>query len=93
MDEVTTQLLQKERDIDVGLLRWAFEERRVIATHDKKTFPGFTYDEIIMGRKTFGVIVVPTDLGIGKAIDDLELLIISSREDEFVNQVIHLPIR
>jgi len=93
IDDVTTQALGKERNIDSNLLLWAFEEKRVVVTHDQKTFPKYTYERILKGLKTYGVIVVPAEMQIGKAIEGLEFLIRLSEEDEFVDQVKHLSER
>ena len=70
LDFVTTQILNKEREIDPRLLKLAREEDRVIITHDKRTFPKYAYAAITSGQNIAGVLIVPTKMRIGRAIDE-----------------------
>jgi hypothetical protein len=84
---VTTQILNKEKEIDTKLLRLAFAEGRIIVTHDKKTFPKYAYEQIIRGNQISGVIIVPNSMPIGIAIKELEFLIKHSKDNELENRV------
>jgi len=88
---VTTQELSKEREEDSELIDWATKENRVILTHDINTFPKFAYAKIAKGEKTVGVLIVPQDMPIGEAINELEIIITCSLENEFENRVEYLP--
>ena len=89
---VTTQILNKEKEADAKLLKLALKQNRVIVTHDKKTFPKYAYAEIMKGESISGVLVVPNVLAIGEAIDELEIIILCSRESEYENRVEYLPL-
>lgn len=91
LDLVTTQIINNIRELDPKLLTLAAAESRVILTHDKKTFPKHAYAAIVSGQIISGLLVVPSKLNIGKAIDELELIIQCSDENEFENRVEFLP--
>lgn len=92
LDFVTTQILDKQEEVDPQLLNLAFDENRVIVTHDKKTFPKYAYDKIMKGENISGVLIVPKTMAIGEAIDELEIIILCSSENEYENRVEFLPI-
>lgn len=78
---------------DPVVLEFAAAERRVLLTHDVNTVPGYAYQRIADGQLMTGVIVVPQVLGIGPAMDDLQLLIGSGCLEDFNDRVIYLPLR
>lgn len=59
---------------DPELLEWASMHHRVLLTHDVNTMPGFAYDRMEAGGKMTGLIVVPEEMPIGQAIDELLIL-------------------
>jgi predicted nuclease of predicted toxin-antitoxin system len=56
---------------DPTLLEWAAEHQRVVVTHDVNTIPKYAYERIRMGEPVAGVVIVPEDLAIGIAIEEL----------------------
>lgn len=91
LDLFTTQELGKENDKDEQLLAWAAEENRVILTHDINTVTKHAYARLKDGEKMFGVIVVPQQMPVGAAVNELEIIVSCSDEDDFDNQVSYLP--
>jgi hypothetical protein len=77
---------------DPDLLEWAAVEDRLIVTHDIKTFPKFAYERVKAGRSLPGVIVVPQDLPIGPAIEELVTILLCSEQGDYENQVVHIPL-
>lgn len=77
---------------DFDLLTWAATEDRVVITHDKKTFDTFAYQKIELGEKMVGVVVVPSSIPIGQAIEHLMILILCSADGELNNRVVWLPL-
>ena len=71
---------------------WAAEENRVILTHDEKTFHIFAYEKMTRGEKMSGVIVIPTRTPIGRAIEELETIIICKFDNEWENNITRIPI-
>lgn len=92
LDCVTTYELGMENYSDPDLLKWAAKENRVILTHDAKTFPQFAYERMGEGKKMSGVVVIDDLMPIGKAIDDLELIILGNFENEWENNVTRIPL-
>ena len=92
LDFVTTQILNKQKEVDPRLLKLAFNEDRVIITHDRKTFPKYAYAEVLRGENISGVLIVPKIMAIGEAIDELEIIILCSNKNEYENRVEFLPL-
>jgi hypothetical protein len=91
LDCIRTQDFGLEAYTDEELLAWAANENRVILTHDAKTFPTFAYERMTKGETMRGVIVVDDQTPIGKAIDDLEIIICCRFENEWANNVTRIP--
>lgn len=60
---------------DSLLLAWAAENPRIIVTHDVNTMPRHAYDRVRASQPMPGVIVIPEDLAVGKAIEELATLL------------------
>ncbi|HEU5460620.1 MAG TPA: hypothetical protein VFU83_08995, partial [Pyrinomonadaceae bacterium] len=61
-------------------------------THDIKTMPAYARQLMMEGEPMGGVIVVPQTMPIGRAINDLELMIACHSQEEFRNRIEHLPL-
>lgn len=92
LDYVTTAEMGLSKASDPELLEWAAAERRVILTHDQSTMPDHVAERMNGGNEVFGVIIVPHDLPIGIVIDELELVVECSSEDEYLNRYLFLPL-
>jgi hypothetical protein len=77
---------------DPLLLAWAAENQRILVTHDVNTIPRYATERVRASEPMPGVIVIPEDLAIGKAIEELATLIECSEPEELNNQVKYLPI-
>jgi hypothetical protein len=84
------QLPQKE---DPDVLEWAASEGRVLLTQDANTMTYHTYNRIKAGLPTPGVFVVPQELAISVAIEEILLLVQYNLEGEWEGQVRFLPLR
>jgi len=96
---------QPELDIvrvqDVGLcgaddptvLAWSAQEGRVLLTHDVATITKYAYDRIRVGKPMPGVFEVSRSISIGRAIDDILLLVECSLAGEWEGQVRYLPLK
>lgn len=92
LDYVITQQAGLKSLDDPALLAWAAEHQRIVVMHDVNTLPMYAYERVRDGALIFGVIIVPEDLAIGTAIEELAMLIECSATIEFENLVIYLPI-
>ena len=77
---------------DLALLRWAAQNDRTIVTHDIKTMPPDAKQLLERDERMAGVIVVPNEMAIGRAIDDLELMVICYSQSELLQQIKYLPL-
>ena len=77
---------------DSVLLKWAASKHRIIVTHDDKTMVPYAKQLVRQGEPMAGLILVPQSLGIGRAIDDLELIVEYNSESEMRNRIERLPL-
>lgn len=68
---------------DPVLLQWAADEDRILLTHDVNTIPSFANDRVIAGLSMPGVFLVQSGMAIGKAIDELVLVIECTTQEEW----------
>jgi hypothetical protein len=77
---------------DPELLRRAAEEGRVIVTHDVNTVTKFARDRMQSGLPMPGVVIVPEQMEIGPAINDLEIIIECCVAADLENQIQYIPL-
>ena len=77
---------------DPVLLKWAGQNVRTLLTHDLKTMPPDAKQLMIQGEPMGGVIVVPQSMAIGRAIEELEIVIVCHSQEEFRDRVQYLPL-
>ena len=77
---------------DPVLLKWAASKHRSILTHDKKTMIPYAEQLVRQGEPMAGLIVVPQSFGIGRALDDLELIVECYSESDMRNIIKRLPL-
>jgi hypothetical protein len=78
---------------DPDVLEWAASEGRVLLTQDANTMTKHAYERIKAGLPTPGVFVVPQELQISVAIEEILLLIQYSLPGEWEGQVRFLPLK
>lgn len=77
---------------DPPILGWAAEEGRVLLTHDEATMPRYAYERVGRHEPLPGVVVVPDELTVGRALEDLVLLVELSGPEDLADQVMYLPL-
>jgi hypothetical protein len=92
LDAVTAHEIGLSEASDPELLEWAAAEGRIVVTHDRKTMPGHAAHRIAAGARMTGVFVVPRQLPISRAIDDLELVVSCSSNEEWETVIKYLPL-
>ena len=92
LDSVTAYEVGLSRAPDPELLRWAAEVGRVLVTHDRRTMPTHAARRLAAGDDIAGVIVVSRLIPISIAIDELEIAVMCSEQDEWKNLVRHIPL-
>lgn len=76
---------------DPAVLDIAAESGRILVSHDGKTMPAH-FVQFMKTRSSAGVILVPQDLDIGSAIEDLILIWATTEASEWTNRLAYLPV-
>ena len=92
LDVVRVRQVGLARAPDPRVLQWAATEGRILLTHDSSTMQAFAYERVRLGLPMPGVVEVPSEMPIGRAVEELELLVACSREGEWEGQVVYLPL-
>ena len=72
---------------DRRLLRWAFENNRILFTHDIRTMPGHYAALLARGESVGGILIIPRRLLMGLVINELEIFVVCSDLDEWKNRL------
>lgn len=78
---------------DEEVLAWAASEGRILITHDVTTMKQTAYDRIAAGLPMPGVFEISQGVSIGKALDEILLLVLCSDRDEWEGQIRFLPLK
>jgi hypothetical protein len=92
LNAITASEMELSEAPDPVILAWAAENQRVIVTHDVHTMPNHVAERIASGESIAGVLIVPQLMQIGRAIDDLELIVAFTELNEWKDVVRHLPL-
>jgi predicted nuclease of predicted toxin-antitoxin system len=92
LDAVTAYEVGLSDAKDPELLAWAADNGRITVTHDRQTMPAHSAARIAAGERMAGVIIVPRNIPIRNAIDNLELIVECSRESEWEDTILILPL-
>ena len=92
LDFVTVRQVGLAGFADPLLLKWAVQNDRTILTHDAKTMRPDAVQLLQRGETIAGLIVVPKKMAIGRAIEELELIIACHSQEEFRDRIEHLPL-
>lgn len=76
---------------DATVLAWAANNGRIVLTQDVSTLTKYAYQRVQAGLPMPGVFEVGRTVPIGRAIEDLLLLVECSLADEWEGQVRYLP--
>ena len=90
LDIVHIHELGMDETPDPDILVWAAAENRVVITHDAGTMPDYAYQRLRDGLPMPGMVVVPSTMPIGQAIEGLLLITGGSFADEWANLVRYL---
>lgn len=77
---------------DPQLRAWATSDERILLTHDRNTIPKHAYQRVINAEPMPGVFVVPQALPVGKAIEELIMIMQCSEQSEWQNVVQYIPV-
>ncbi len=77
---------------DTIVLEWAAKTNRILLTRDAETMIGFAYDRVKAELPMPGIVEVSDKLPIGKAIEELVLMIGAGIASDFEQQVRFVPL-
>ncbi len=78
---------------DPEVLEWAWKEDRLLLTHDVTTMIGFFNERLDTGLPAPGVFEISSKLPIRTAIDELQIVVECSTQDEWTGRMIFIPLR
>ena len=93
LDIVRVQDTEMYQAPDPILLEWAAKQQRIIITHDVQSLVGDAYERVTQGLPMPGVILVLDTVGVGKATNDLEMLIGAGKPEDFVDNVTFVTLK
>ena len=92
LDIITVQEAGLTATKDPELLAWAFEQERVLLTHDVKSMPDHVELRVARGLGVSGVIAVPRRLPIGRAIGELQLCLLCGTFEDWADRMTWIPL-
>jgi Domain of unknown function (DUF5615) len=77
---------------DLAVLALAAERQRVLVSHDVGTMPAHFGAFNTPGNHSSGVFLIPQNVDVGMAIDELLLIWLASEASEWVGRLVWLPL-
>jgi hypothetical protein len=76
---------------DFEVLSLAARGNRIVVSHDWRTMPRH-FAEFTQQKQSAGLILVPQDMNILSAIEDLKLIWLASQAEDWINRIVRLPL-
>jgi hypothetical protein len=76
---------------DLEVLALAALDGRILLTHDRRTMP-FHFAEFISSKECPGVFIVPQDLSLAIAAEEIILIWAASEAEEWINRIGSIPL-
>jgi hypothetical protein len=92
IDAVLARAVGLDDKPDPQLLSWAAAENRILVSHDLQTMPRFAIARVRGGESMPGLILVPQDLRIGEAIEELTMIARCSDQTEWGDMIVYIPL-
>lgn len=78
--------------LDPEILFWCEEYNFVLVTNNRKSMPVHLNDHVAEGHHMPGIFILNPNLSVGKNLEELILLAEYFFDNEYQDQIIHLPI-
>jgi hypothetical protein len=78
--------------LDPEILKWCETKQFVLVTNNRKSMPLHLSDHLAAGRHIPGIITLSRTMSIGEIIEELIFLAEASLEEDFLDQIKHMPI-
>ena len=60
---------------------------RLLITHDRKTMPLHFSTMLKKGELVKGILIVPQNMAIGSALDEIELFVLCEEHEDWINRI------
>ncbi len=77
---------------DPEILKWCEENKFTLVTNDRKTIPKHLADHLASGHHVLGVFMIKRNVSMGAILEELVRIAENSHEDEFLDQLIFIPL-
>ena len=77
---------------DSALLAWAAAKDRIVLSHDLQTMPAFAIARVRSRQTMPGLILVPQEVRIGKAIEEMTTVARCSDPSEWRDMIVYIPL-
>jgi hypothetical protein len=77
---------------DPDLLKWIEGNGYILVTEDRSTMPKYLSNHFTSGKHIPGILWVRPGVGIGRIIEELYLIWLSSLADEYKDRAIYIPL-
>lgn len=77
---------------DAEILSWCEEYEYILVTNNRRSMPVHLKDHLEKNQHIPGIFILNPHLSIGQNIDELILIAEGSFDDEYQDQIIHLPL-
>ncbi len=77
---------------DPEILDWCEEYQYILVTNNRRSMPVHLKDHLAKNQHIPGIFILNPQLTIGQNIDELILIAEGSFDDEYQDQIIHLPL-
>jgi hypothetical protein len=77
---------------DPDILAWAAENNRIVLTHDRATMSDYAYERVAAGEEMAGVFILNDRFPVGRAIEEILLLVACTEQGEWRGRAIHVPL-
>ncbi len=78
--------------LDPEILLWCETYNFVLVTNNRSSMPVHLADHIAQNRHVPGILILNPNLSMGEMIDELILIAQASFDDEYQDQILHLPL-
>ncbi|MBI4518164.1 MAG: DUF5615 family PIN-like protein [Deltaproteobacteria bacterium] len=92
LDAQTVQTAGLAQAPDADVLQWAAAKRRVLVSHDHRTMRARAEERLGRQLPMTGLVLVPQEYPIGRAIDDLALIAEATAANEWDGKIVFLPL-
>lgn len=77
---------------DPDILAWAADNNRIVLTHDRATMSDHAYARVAAGETMAGVFILNDRFPVGRAIEEILLLMECTEQTEWSGRAVHVPL-